>query len=104
MKDLHEIFTEFKQDFPKVYADHEALGREIHEKSGPLPEKLRWLVKIAISSASNRLIALETHIIKAREAGVSDEEIKHVLLMLITTVGFPAFMEAYSVFKKIPKV
>ncbi len=104
MKDLHEIFTEFKHDFPKVYADHEALGKEIHEKSGPLPEHVRWLVKIAISSASHRLIALETHIIKAREAGVPDEEIKHVLLMLITTVGFPAFMEAYNVFKKLPKV
>ncbi len=103
MKDLHEIFTQFKQDFPKVFDDHEALGREIHEKSGPLSEQLRWLIKIAISGASHRLVALETHIMKAREAGVSDEEIKHVLLMLIPTTGFPTFMEAYSVFKKVPK-
>lgn len=103
MKDLHEIFTEFKKDFPRVYADHEALGKEIHEKSGPLPEKSRWLIKIAISGASHRLIALETHIMKAREAGITDEEIKHVLLMLITTTGFPAFMEAYTVFKKMNK-
>lgn len=101
MKDLHKIFTEFKNDFPEVYADNEALGKEIHEKSGPLPDKSRWLIKIAISGASHHLIALETHIMKAKEAGVTDEEIKHVLLMLIPTTGFPTFMEAYTVFKKM---
>ena len=103
MRDFHEMFTRFKEDFPKVYSDHEALGHEIHEKSGPLPEKSRWLIKIGISAASHRLIALETHILKAREAGVTNEEIKHALLLLVQTTGFPAFMEAYSVFKKIEK-
>ena len=101
MRDFHEMFTRFKEDFPKVYSDHEALGKEIHEKSGPLPEKVRWLVKIAISGASRHLLALETHIMKAREAGATEKEIKHALLLLIQTTGFPTFMEAYSVFKKI---
>jgi hypothetical protein len=41
MKDLHEMFSKFKDDFPKVYADYESLGTEIHENSGPLPEKTR---------------------------------------------------------------
>jgi hypothetical protein len=30
MKDLHKIFSSFKEDFPKVYSDHEDLGKEIH--------------------------------------------------------------------------
>jgi 4-carboxymuconolactone decarboxylase len=101
MEDLHAIFTKFKNDFPKVYSDHEALGKEIHENSGPLNEKARWLIKIAISGASRHALALETHITKAREAGVTDDEMKHALLLLIQTVGFPTFMEAYSVFKKV---
>jgi len=104
MKDLHEMFSRFKEDFPRIYAEHEALGKEIHEKSGPLSEKVRWLIKIVISAASHHFLALETHIMKAREAGVTDEEIKHALLMLIQTTGFPAFMEAYSVFNKTEKV
>ncbi len=103
MEDLHEIFTRFKEDFPKVYSGHEALGKEIHENSGPLDEKTRWLLKIAISGASQHPVALETHILKAREAGVADTEIKHALLLLIQSVGFPTFMEAYSVFKKTTK-
>jgi 4-carboxymuconolactone decarboxylase len=101
MEDLHEIFTKFKKDYPKVHSDHEALGKEIHEKSGPLTEKTCWLIKIAISGASRHEFALETHIMKAQETGVTDDEIKHALLLLIQTTGFPTFMEAYSVFHKM---
>jgi 4-carboxymuconolactone decarboxylase len=101
MEDLHEIFTKFKNDFPKVHSDHEVLGKEIHEKSGPLAEKACWLIKIAISGASRHELALETHIMKAKEAGVTDDEIKQALLLLIQTTGFPTFMEAYSVFKRM---
>jgi 4-carboxymuconolactone decarboxylase len=101
MKDFHEIFTTFKEEFPMVNDKYEALGEEIHEKSGPLPEKVRWLVKIAASGASGHRLALETHIEKGKEAGLTDAEIKHALLLLIPTVGFPAFMEAYSVLRKI---
>jgi len=101
MEDLHKIFTKFKKDFPRVYSDHETLGKEIHEKSGPLTEKMCWLIKIAISGAGRHELALETHILKAREAGVTDDEIRHVLLLLIQTAGFPAIMEAYSVFNRL---
>jgi AhpD family alkylhydroperoxidase len=97
MKDLHGIYTQFKKEFPRVNEGNEALGKEIHEKSGPLPEKVRWLIKVAISGASHHPIALETHIAKALEVGVTEEEIKHALLLLIPTAGFPTFMEAYSV-------
>ena len=101
MKDLHEIFTVFKKDFPAVYEEYEAFGKVIHEQSGPLPEKVRWLIKIAVSGASGHRLALETHIAKAREAGVTEDEIKHALLLIIQTTGFPMFMEAYAVYKKV---
>ncbi len=101
MKDLHKIFARFKKEFPKVYSDHEVLGKEIHEKSGPLRPKTCWLIKIAISAANHHEWALETHIMKAKEAGVTDDEIKHALLLLVQTAGFPTFMEAYSVFDRL---
>ncbi len=101
MKDLHEAFTLFKKEFPKVYAGHEALGKKIHEEGGPLPEKVRWLIKVAVSGASGHDIALETHIVKARKAGATEDEIKHTLLLIIQTAGFPMVMEAYATYKKI---
>jgi len=94
MKDLHEIFTTFKKDFPAVHKGHEAPSRIIHEKSGPLPEKYRWLIKVAVSGASGHRISLETHIAKAREAGATEDEIRHALPLIIQTTGFPMFMEA----------
>jgi len=101
MEDTHRVFSQFKEEFPEVHKQHEALGKEVHEKGGPLPEKSRWLIKIAISAACNHKRALETHLRKAREAGVAEEEIKHALLLLIPTVGFPSFMKSYAVLKGI---
>ena len=101
MKDLHKIFTVFKKDFPAVHKEHEALGKIIHEQAGPLSEKMRWLIKAAVSGASGHKIALETHIAKAREAGATEDEIKHALLLIIQTTGFPMFMEAYSTYKNM---
>lgn len=99
MNDLHDAYTMFKKEFPSINDADEALGREIHEKGGPLPEKCRWLIKVAVSGASGHCLALETHIAKARVAGATDAEIRHALLLIIQTAGFPTFMEAYSVFK-----
>lgn len=99
MEDIHEVFSQFKEEFPEIHQKHEALGQAVHEKGGPLSEKSRWLIKIAISAACNHKRALETHLRKAREAGVSEEEIKHALLLLIPTAGFPAFMKSYAVLK-----
>ena len=97
MEDTYRIFTRFKEEFPEVQQRYEELGKEIHGKVGPLGENSRWLIKIAISAACNHKRALATHIKKALAAGVSDAEIKHALLLLIPTAGFPVFMKAYSV-------
>ena len=101
MKEIHKIFGEFKEEFPGIHSKQEALGKEIHEKGGPLDEKSRWLIKIAISAACDHKRALETHMRKAKAAGIGEAEIKHALLLLIPTAGFPAFMKSYSVLKGI---
>jgi alkylhydroperoxidase/carboxymuconolactone decarboxylase family protein YurZ len=99
MKDIHSVFTTFKDEFPELYGKYEEFGQEVHLNGGPLPEQVRLLLKVAISGASGHHRALETHLAKAKKAGVSEEEIKHALLLLIPTCGFPAFMEAFSTYK-----
>lgn len=101
MKDVHELYTRFKEEFPEIGKRCEELGRAVHEDAGPIGEKDRWLIKMGIAGASGHLKALETHIRKAEAAGASQEEVRQVILMLISTVGFPAFMEAYTVYKRI---
>ena len=101
MEDLHKIVSQFKEEFPEIHAKQETLGKEVHEKGGPLDEKSRWLIKMAISDACNHKRALETHIRKARAAGINEDEIKHALLFLIPTAGFPVFMKSYAVLKSL---
>jgi 4-carboxymuconolactone decarboxylase len=99
MEDVHEILTVFKAECPGLYEGIEASGRALHLQGGPLDERVRALLKVAISAASHHLRALETHVVAAREAGVDEPEILHALLMVIPTCGFPTFMEAYSTYK-----
>jgi AhpD family alkylhydroperoxidase len=100
MDDLHELFSRFRAEFPEVQRREADLGREIHERGGPLPEKTRWLLKVAISAATRHHRALETHLAKARGAGATEEELLHALLLLIPTCGFPTCMEAYGVLRE----
>jgi AhpD family alkylhydroperoxidase len=100
MKDLHKAYTLFKEEFPAVSRLEAELGQEVHERGGPLGADVRWLIKIAVSAAAGHERALETHLAKAREAGVDEAQIRHALLLLIPTCGFPAFMRAYSVLRK----
>lgn len=100
MKDIHQLFTEFKAEFPEIHEKNEDLGQFIHDSGGPLDAKTRWLIKLGISAAAGHLRAVVTHIHAARESGATEEEIRHTLLLLIPTCGFPAFMEAYGAYRE----
>jgi len=99
MEDVHSVFKDFKTEFPEIQEKNEALGLFIHEHGGPLDDKTRWLIKLAISAASRHQTAVETHLRRARDAGASEPEILHALLLVIPTCGFPTFMESYRAYK-----
>lgn len=99
MKDVHEVYTVFKGEHPELARQIDATGRAIREKGGPLDERTCALVKLAAAAASGHQRAVETHLVAARETGLDEAEIEHALLLLVTTCGFPTFMEAYSTCK-----
>jgi len=97
--DVNEIYTIFKSEYPELNERIEASGRALHVDGGPLDERIRSLLKVTMVAATRYQRALETHLVAARESGVSEEELAHALLLLIPTCGFPTFMEAYSTYK-----
>jgi 4-carboxymuconolactone decarboxylase len=99
MKDIHEAYTVFKAEFPELSRKIDATSRALHDEGGPLDERTRALVKVAVAAASGHQRALQTHVAAARETGVAEAEILHALLLVVTTCGFPTFMEAYSTYK-----
>jgi len=101
MKDVPEVYAGFAERFPEIINKNEELGVLIHEQGGPLDDKTRALIKLGISAASRHQTAVTTHAARAREAGASEEEIMHALLLVIPSCGFPVFMEAYREYQRL---
>lgn len=99
MKDVHDTYTVCKAEYPGLNEKIEASGRTLHVDGVPLDEHVRSVLRVAMSGATRHHRALETHLAAAREAGATEEEIVHALLLLVPMCGFPTFMEAYSTYK-----
>lgn len=91
----------FTENHGEIYDAYENYGKLIHEKGGPLDEKTRWLIKIALSTCSQYQFALRTHILKALKSGCTKEEIEHAILLVAPTCGFPRMMQALLIFRKL---
>jgi AhpD family alkylhydroperoxidase len=90
----------FKEKHPDVFEAYQNFGSSLHESGGPLDEKTRWLVKIAVSAASQFEYALQTHIERALQAGCTPEEIEHTILLTAPSAGFPRMMSALMIFRE----
>jgi len=88
-------FQKFQKEYGKVAEAYERLGAAVHE-AGPLDEKTRALVKLAISTGARLEGAVHAHVRKALEIGVRPEELKQVALLALPTIGLPSMMAALS--------
>jgi len=95
MNELPERFKKFQKDFPEVAKAYEELGTSVH-KSGPLNERTRALIKLAISTGAGMEGAVHSHTRKAIEAGCKKAEIKQTVMLALPTIGFPATMAVMS--------
>ena len=66
-----------------------ALANACHE-AGPLDERTRRLVKLALAIAAGTEGGTHSAVRHAKEAGISIEDMEHVVILGITTLGFPA--------------
>ena len=92
---LPKPYQDFMKNFPVVGKNYEALGQAVHA-AGPLDEKTRALVKLAVSVGGQTEGAVHAHTRKALKAGVSADEIRHAVLLSLPTIGFPRMMAALS--------
>ena len=86
---LPTVVEEFAQRQPTVWQAYNQLGQAISE-AGPLDEKTRRLIKLAIAVGSGREGAVKAHARRAQRAGIPYDELEHVALLGITTAGWPA--------------
>jgi AhpD family alkylhydroperoxidase len=95
MPQLPRPFLKFKRANPAVVRAYEALG-EATAKTGPLDAKTRELVKLGMAIGGRLEGAVHSHARRAREAGATPAEIRHVVTLAAPTVGFPTTVAAFT--------
>ena len=95
MSKLPKRFTEFVARYPEVGKAYQDLGVATG-KAGPLDAKTRQLVKVGVAIAAGLEGGTHSHVRKALDAGATPDEIRHVALQCLTTIGFPAMMKGMS--------
>ena len=95
MARLPEAYENFKKAYPKIWQDYDRLGAAVHD-SGPLDKKNRELIKLAMAIGARLEGAVHSHTRRALEAGAKAEEIYHVVLLSLTTLGFPQTIAAMT--------
>ncbi|MCX8119097.1 MAG: carboxymuconolactone decarboxylase family protein [Desulfobacterota bacterium] len=88
-------YERFKKEFPEIEKGFENLASQCHA-AGPLDEKTRRLVKLGIAIGMGSQGAIKSHTRRAIHMGISPEEIRHVVLLSLTTIGFPKMISALN--------
>ncbi|MHC1774043.1 MAG: carboxymuconolactone decarboxylase family protein [Lentimicrobium sp.] len=92
---LPKHYEKNKVSYPAYFEALEKLGETIRETS-PLPENTMCLINLAAAAAIQSEGSVHSHTRRAIEAGCSPEEIRHSILLLTSTIGFPRAMAAMS--------
>lgn len=95
MAQIPKRFEKLHQDYPDVARAYEKLGEAVHS-SGPLDDKTRALIKLAISTGAGLEGAVHSHTRKALELAITNEEIRQTVLLALPTIGLPSTMAAMS--------
>lgn len=93
MAKLPAAYEAFKRSYPKIWQGYDRLGALSHE-AGPLDGKTRELVKLAMAVGAKMEGAVHSHTRRALKAGASPREIRHLVLLGLTTLGFPSTIAA----------
>ena len=85
---LPKQYQVLHQNYPEYMEAVNRLGAVV-EKVGPLDAKTRQLIQLAAAAVNRSEGAVHSHTRRALTAGASPEEIRHALLILTSTMGFP---------------
>jgi 4-carboxymuconolactone decarboxylase len=94
-KEVPSHYLKTKEQHPEYISAIESLS-EACNNSGPLDESLSQFLKLAASIAIKSEGATHSHTRQLVELGFSPEEIRHAVILLSNTIGFPNTMAGLS--------
>lgn len=93
-------YQDMSKMFPQVFAAVENLGTKVRE-AGPIDNKTAELIQLAVAAANQSTGSVHSHTRRAIQAGATELEIYHSLLLLISTIGFPKVAASLSWVREI---
>lgn len=93
MSELPELYRSLKQQQPELMKRFESLG-EAAKEAGPLDARSAALVKLALSIGAGLEGGTHSAVRKALSDGCTPDELRHVALLAVTTLGFPSMARA----------
>jgi alkylhydroperoxidase/carboxymuconolactone decarboxylase family protein YurZ len=81
--------------YPEVWDAYAELGRACAE-AGPLDDRTRRLVKLALAVGARSEGAVHSHVRRAADEGIEPEALKQVAMLAIPTLGLPTGVAALT--------
>ena len=94
-KRLPKMYTSIRKRYAELADAVENLGRTARE-SGPVDEKTSQLVQLATAAAIRSEGSVHSRVRRAKESSATKDEIYHTLILLTSTIGFPAVSASLS--------
>ena len=88
-------YESMRNRFPSLIQASTNLG-ETAKDAGPLDLKTAHLIQMAAAAAIRSEGAVHSHARRALDAGASTDDVYHAILLLVSTIGFPATAAAVS--------
>ena len=95
MAEYPQHYVKIRERFPDVFEASAQLGDKARQ-AGPIDDKHAHLIQLSASVALDSEGAVHSHSRRALQAGASQEEIYHTVLLLVSTIGFPRTAAALS--------
>jgi alkylhydroperoxidase/carboxymuconolactone decarboxylase family protein YurZ len=87
------IYARLRADYPGAMRAYDALSDALHT-AGPLGDRDRRLVKLALAVGAEAEGAVRSHVRKALDDGITPAEVEHAVVLGITTIGLPSTVAA----------
>ena len=93
---LPDTVQEFASRYPEVWSSFQSLAGACHDRGGPLDDRSRRIAKLGIAIGLRHEGAVHSAVRQALDGGISAEEIMHVAVLSITTLGWPSASAAMT--------
>jgi len=95
MPKLPKQYVSIQKKYKGLIKAVEGVGKAA-KAAGPLNKKASELVQIAAAAAIRSEGSVHSHARRALAAGAKPDEVRHAIVLLTSTIGFPAVSAALS--------